>query len=447
MKKKISKRTVCIIIIYLVALVIFNIHIEQYQKYIQEFPDELSHVAYIAYLKQTGKIIPRFEDMKETEKYKIHLKEYKMLMREENKPNLDDLSHIETNFFEDSTNHLGHPPLYYHIMNIFNLVKVKDEIITYNLKALRNISQVISNIALIIVFALAFKNLKSIKANFAFSIILVNIPLLPYVSGAVSNDVLSLLGLSIFICGLSNIVKEKRDYLTYFLLSIGTFICMLNKITTGVFIVVALLIVVIYLIIKEKNLKFIICKEFAITIPIYLCIALYYLTVIKRYGTIYPGIPVINPEYYKKTSFYNDTIYKPAYTLKMYSKMYWNNFVNYWAGYNYGELFPKHSLIKSLVSLSMFILPIIYLVVEKIRKSKIDIANLSVCIGVYIAIIIQFFRQFIEFKTVSGYLGGYHSRYYLCAMPSFVYLLCRIIDKESNNSIIRVLIIFGTIYI
>ena len=129
----------------------------------------------------------------------------------------------------------------------------------------------------------------------------------------------------------------------------------------------------------------------------------------------------------------------------MYSKMYWNNFVNYWAGYNYGELFPKHSLIKSLVSLSMFILPIIYLVVEKIRKSKIDIANLSVCIGVYIAIIIQFFRQFIEFKTVSGYLGGYHSRYYLCAMPSFVYLLCRIIDKESNNSIIRVLIIFGTI--
>ena len=422
MKNKLSKRTIIILIIYTISLIIFNIHIEQYQSYIEEFPDELSHIAYIAYLDETGKIIPEFENMKETEKYKIHLREYRYeIMDMQNEKQPENIEKIETRFFENTTNHLGHPPLYYHIMRLFNLVKVENGNITYNLKALRNVSQIISNIALMVVFIFTYKNLKSILANFVFAILLVNIPLLPYVSGAVSNDVLSLLGLSVFLIGASELVKEKRNYFTYFLLAVGTFICMMNKVTTGLIIIIAYLIMFLYLVIKEKNIKFIMRKEFYATIPIYICILFYYFFIIQKYGAVQPLIQVIAPEYYKTTSFYNSTIYKPAYSLNMYSKMYWNNFVNYWAGYNYGKRFPKHELKESLISISIFTTPIIFFIIEKIRKKKIDIVNLAICMGVYIAIIIQFIRQFIEFKTLSRIFRRLSFKI-LCMCNAFIYI-------------------------
>jgi len=444
-KKKISKKTILVLIIYFIALIIFNIHIEQYQSYFKEFPDELSHVGYIAYLEQTGKIIPKYEEMKETEEYKVHLKKYRNEILEKGNETSEIPDIVNTKFMEETTNHLGHPPLYYHIMKLFKAVEVKDGNITYNIKTLRNISQIISNIALIITFVYAYKNLKTITANFIFAITLVNIPLLPYISGAVSNDVLSFLGLSLFLFGATNIISKKRNYMSYFLLAIGTFICMLNKVTAGVIVIFALIIMFIYLLIKERNLKFIICKQFLVTIPLYICIFIYYILIIQRYGVIQPAIQMLSPEYYKTTSFYNSTIYKPAYTLKLYSKIYWKEFVNYWAGYNYGEGFPKHELMESMISLVVFTFPIIYLIYQKIKKKKIDIVNVSICISVYIAIIIQFIRQFIEFKTLSGYLGGYHSRYYVCCMPSFIILISKLLDKEHTNKKVKIVSIILTI--
>ena len=442
MKKRHTK-TILLLSIYLLSLVIFNIHIEQYQNYFQEFPDEYSHIAYIAYLKQTKKIIPKFEKMQEIEEYNVHLK--KDTMEKETKNTIE--GEKTTKFLEKTTNHLGHPPLYYQIMGVFNLVKVDNGKITYNLKALRNISQVISNIALIIIFLYAYKNLKTIVGNFIFSMVLVNIPLLPYVSGAVQNDVLSFLGLGIFLYGVDKLIKNQRGYVTYLLIAISIFICMMNKVTTGLILIIAIVILFIYLAYKEKNLKFILRKEFLITIPIYVCILIYYIIIMQRYGTIQPTIQKLNLEYYKTTSFYDSKIYTKAYSLKMYAKIYWGKFINYWAGYNYGATFPKHKIQESLISLLIFSFPIIYLIWTMIKKKKIDILNLSICIGVYVAIVIQFTRQYIEFKTLSGYFGGYHSIYYLCAMPSFIILISKLVDEEKNKKIQAIEAIVTIIYI
>lgn len=451
MKNKISRRTIYLLIIYLIALIIFNIHIEQYQSYIKEFPDEFSHIGYIAYLEETNRIIPKFEEMQETEQYKSHLKKYKYVDIEKQKDTIETDSTIETEnintrFLENTINHLGHPPLYYHIMKLFNVVKIDNNgNITYNLKKLRNISQIISNIALILTFIFAYRNLKTITANTIFAILLVNIPLLPYVSGATSNDVLSFLGLSIFLLGIDKLTKGKRTYIAYILTATGTFICMLNKVTTGIIVGISYLIILIYILAKDKNNKAIFCKEFLITTPIYVCILVYYILIIARYGTVQPVIQNIAPEYYKTTTFYNDTIYTKAYTIKMYAKNYWNNFINYWAGYNYGKNYPNHELKEGIISLMIFIFPIIYFIHQKIRKSKIDIVNFSVCIGVYVTIIIQFIRQYIEFKTLSGYQGGFHSRYYLCAMPSFLILISRL-AKTQNKKIKITSVIVAILY-
>lgn len=206
-----SKKTHIIIIIYFLALIIFNIKIDCYQVAIGEFADESAHIAYIAYLEETGRVIPKFEEMQE----------------------MVGMAKDETNSFEEGTvNHLGHPPLYYHLMKLFNIVQVNDGVITYNLNALRTISQIISNIALILAFVIGYSKLKSIFANFIYAMFIVSIPLITYVSGAVQNDVLSFLGMNIYILGMMKLVENKRNYLTYFLIAIGTFICLLNKLTT-----------------------------------------------------------------------------------------------------------------------------------------------------------------------------------------------------------------------
>lgn len=433
---KVKKINIFIILIYIISIIIFNIHIEQYQSYVQEFPDEYSHIAYIAYLEQTGKIIPEFDKMQEIDKYKEHLKKYQMEQKNKKEDTNEIMNENTTSFLEGTTNHLGHPPLYYQIMRIFNLVQVQENgIITYKLKSLRNISQIISNIALILVFIYAYRNLKSVTGNFIFSIILVNIPLLPYASGAISNDVLSFLGLSIFLLGTDNLIKKRRGYITYILIAIGVFICMMNKVTAGVILIISIAILLIYLVIKEKNLKFILNKKFFVTLPIYIIILVYYIIIIQRYGTIQPTIQLLNNEYYKTTSFYNSTIYAKAYSLKMYAEIYWDKFIKYWAGYNYGKSFPQHEFLESLVSGLIFVFPIISLILTALKKKQVDILNLSICIGIYGAIAIQFTRQYIEFKTSSGYLGGYHSRYYLCGMSAFIILISKIVDNEKYKKI------------
>lgn len=212
-KKLIKNKKTIIIIIYIIATVIFNIKINYYQETINEFPDESSHIAYIAYLEETKKIIPEFENMQE--------------MKENAKTEINE-------FEEGTTNHLGHPPLYYHIMKLFHVVQVEDGKITYNLDMLRTISQVISNIALILAFVIGYSKLKSIFANLVYAMFIVTIPLLSYISGAVQNDVISFLGVNIYILGMMKLVEKKRNYATYFLIAIGTFICLLNKLTVRI---------------------------------------------------------------------------------------------------------------------------------------------------------------------------------------------------------------------
>lgn len=443
--EKISKKTLIILVIYIISLIIFNMHIEQYQSYIKEFPDEYSHIAYIAYLEKTKKLVPNFKAMQEIEEQSIHLRKNSKEIDKEKDTTNEEMEEKTTGFLDGTVNHLGHPPLYYHIMRIFGLVKVDNEIITYNRSKLRMVSQIISNIALIIAFVIAYRNLKSIRANFVYSLVLVNIPLLPYVSGAVSNDVLSFLGMNIFLLGALELTKQNRNIWTYIFLAMGTFICMMNKVTAGLIVIIAYALLIIYLAVKEKNLKFIFCKNFVITLPIYVCIFIYYIYMLCTYGTVQPTIQEMAFDYYKTTNFYNEKIYKKAYTFKMYAKRYWKGFINYWAGYNYGETFPKHELKEALISTAILITPILIYIYNKIKKIKTNMACLYICIGVYIAVLIQFIRQYIEFKTLSGYLGGYHSRYYLCAMPAFLMLTSKLIDEENMRKRTKLVVMIITV--
>lgn len=430
--KKISKKKKLILIIYLIALILFNIKIDMYQKNTREFADETSHIAYIAYLKENKVLIPKFKEMQEFETD---------LMSQTG----DELIK-ENQFKENTVNHLGHPPLYYHIMNLFNVVQVEGEVVTYNLSLLRNISQAISNVAIILAFYIGYKKLKTVLGNFIYSMVLISVPLLAYVAGAVQNDVLSFLGVNIYIIGMMNLCEHKRGYLTYFLIAIGCFITFFSKLTASTVVVISYILIVLILAIKEKNLKFIFCKKWAVTLPIYAVVAIYYILLLKNYGTIAPELYNLAPEYLKTTLFYNADVYKPAYPLDVYAKRYWTKLAEYWAGINVGKTFPHHKLNETIPSLLIFSFPILNVIYMGIKKKKMDITSISISIGVYVALIIQFCKVWYEFQHVSGFLGGYYTRYYVCTMAAFSLLLAKVVDTRESDKIEKTMWCILTIF-
>ena len=430
-----KRKNIIIISIYIIALIMFNIKINYYQKNIYIYPDECSHIAYIAYLEQTNKLIPEFENMKELS-IGTFLKEYDNSIDEREvatkiQEAVKSGEDVTIKLNENTINHLGHPPLYYHIMKIFNIVNVENGEVTYNLRELRNASQVLANIGLILAFIIGYKKLKSVTSNLIYASLIVCVPQLSFISGAVSNDVLSLVGVNVFLLGAIRLEEKNRNYLTYFLIAIGIFICALNKLTALTILFFACIFIIILLTIREKNLKFIFCKQALATLPIYMLILAYFIIIYTRYGAINPSLIHINPEYYRLTEFYDTDIYVPAYSLKYYAKIFWQGFLNYWAGYEY---YRESTNFNQVIPSALIILfPFINLIYKKIKKEKIDIVNISVALSTIIAIIIQFVRQCIEFYTVSGYLGGNQPRYYLCVMPSFMLLISEVVEKSISK--------------
>ena len=72
--------------------------------YVGNTPDEAAHVSYIAYLMQTGKIIPDFSQMQ-------------MLS----------ISGSTAAFVDGTVNQLGHPPLYYLVMTLCKPIEIIGE--------------------------------------------------------------------------------------------------------------------------------------------------------------------------------------------------------------------------------------------------------------------------------------------------------------------------------
>ena len=427
-KNKKSQKIV-IIIIYFLSIILLNIRMVHYQKTVDTFPDETSHVAYIAYLEKTKRIIPEFKEMQE-------LKEQ--------------IDEEDNEFDKNTVNHLGHPPLYYHVMRLFNCVKVNDNRVTYNLTKLRLISQIITSISLMIAFYIGYKKLKSVISNIIYAVLFISIPLLSYISGAIQNDVLSFLGVNIFILGMLRFVDKKRDYLTYFIIAIACFICMLNKLTVGLIIGIAYIIIMTYTILREKSFKCIFCIQWLVTIPIYLIVLTYYLIILNRYGTVNPSLLNIAPEYLKTTMWYNDKVYKDAYTLNTYAPIWWINFRTYWAGINESTHTLNKNITQTLFALLIFIYPVIYYIIQKAKKEKINITYYSIYLAVLMVIAIQFYNAWNEFNNYTGYWGKYQGRYYICAMLPFVYSFAKIIEeiiKKSENTKLKYLIEIPTILI
>lgn len=388
-----------------------------YAKYIGATPDETAHISYVAYLMENKTIIPDFANM--------HMY------------NID--SGILT--IQNSTNYLGHPPLYYWILTIPQLLFGGSDI---HVNLLRLTSAAMAVVSVCICFYLGYtrlsKRLPYIHLLFAMGVI--SVPFVTYGFAGVNNDTMSFLGVALAFWGVLRFEEKNRGVLTYLLLASGMFFVVLSKITAGLVLGVAYLIYIIYTCICEKSLKCIINTACAVVIPFILIIVAYFGTIYYRYGGLQPSLEHLNPTEYVMSNFYVPINNRAIYSVRDYIQHYWDLFLSSWS-----EISSHISISKSskwfgldrIIYLILMISPVFLIKIkDHIKASKFCI---SIFIGMLLAIIMQFYNAFQRFYYVSGYPGGFQSRYYLCWIPILAFSFANVFsyyDKVDSRSVQRI---------
>lgn len=418
-----------ILLIYIIAFLFFGFKMLFYAKNVGRFPDEITHVSYISYLEKSHKIIPDFKDM-------TILQQVEAI----------DNTTVSYDFGND-LNYLGHPPLYYEIMRLSGAIKISNDSIIIDFIRLRSFNIFLSSIAIILILYIGYTRIeKNPLLHCLYAAVVISVPMLAYDAAGVNNDNLALIGLSLFIFGMLRFSEYRRNTFTYFIISLGVFTSFMSKLTAGLIVFISLGLYIILTIIKEKNIKFLICRKVLITLPLYILTAAYYIIVYFQTGTVMPTYRKLDPEGFYSSGFYVDIANRIHMSFTEYVAYFSNNFFRTWTGIaSHVSLVKQDSLfsLNNIGLLALLVIPVILMfqVKKSIKKSSVVLALISVYLGLISSMVIQCIRAYNEFVNVSGYLGGYQSRYYLCGISvialAIVKIISNFISEEEETSKIK----------
>lgn len=397
-----------IAITYGCALLYSIVQIGYYMIYVGHTPDEMRHISYIAYLENSGNIIPNFPEME--------------FLTDTN----------PASFVPNSLNQLGHPPLYYHIMRLCNPIDNLGNGEYYiHLLRLRVFSAFFGVLAIAIVFYIGYRKIsKTLPVlHLLYTAFIINIPMLLYNLSGVNNDTFVLLGCSIFFLGFLELSEGKRKYGIYWLIAIGFGLTILSKLTAGLILILMSSIFIVWHCIKEKSIRLLACRQFVSTLPVYLITICYFLIVYSQVHSFQPSLANMDMEYYQSTAFYVMFEDRTVMNFKDYFFRYWQEFFRTWTG-----IASHISLLKLGTWLSydrffailVAFMPAFCLFVNK-NKEYVKMF-ISFYISLVCVVLLQFRNAYNGFYFVSGYPGAYQSRYYLCVLPIMAFISVWLIE-------------------
>jgi hypothetical protein len=394
--------------------------ISYYHEYVGRTPDETAHISYLAYLEDENHIfVPDYN------KIKVGVME----------------SREKLYIREDATyNYLGHPPLYYEILHLAKVVKsegngyylVKDRRLLY-------INIVIGMLGLITAFYIGYSRLKKEPIyHLLYASILTSIPMLLYGFSGVNNDNLTLLTVNIFFLGMLRFSENKHNFFTYLLIAFGINLTMWTKVTAGIAVVITGVTYLVYTILKRKNLKVILCKEFIFTIPLYLITFVYFILVYHKFGTFQPALQSMDiPDFYSSV-FYIPFDQRRIMNFSEYIMYYFPKVFSTWTSIeSHVSLTKVNSWLsfERIGSMLVLILPTIYLFVKNTKQNKNSSNLLKIFYGSVVITLILQFKTSIDRFYLDGYPGTHQTRYYLCfiAMLGFICVKLLMDIKERFN--------------
>lgn len=401
-----------IIGIYGLLLLFFIGKMIFYSLYVGHFPDEMEHISYIAYLETEHKLIPDFADMK-------------ILVRE---GSTDTTLNASNNFsgrfqFGDSVNYLGHPPLYYQIMRLAAGVQTDGGRIIIHIVRLHVFSMLLAVMAMLLIFYIGWSRIGPRPVlHLLYGVICVSVPMLAYDSAGINNDTLAMLAIPLFLLGLLRFAESRRNFPTYLLIAAGVFTSLMAKLTAGMIVCAALAIVCLLTVCRERSARFLLSRDFLLTLPVYALAVVYYAAIYRQTGAVQPTLRLLSP-----AQFYASGFYVPPGQRKSYGFFSYIHYFLYVLSVSWTGIFSHVRYIKTsppfapdtIALMSLWVLPPVFLLLRHGRSGTTARLRvlLALYIGTFFTVAAQYFHAYLEFRNISGYLGGNSSRYYLCIIP------------------------------
>lgn len=400
--------TIVKLFLYALVFIFAIVKTSHYIKTVVAFypPDESQHLAYVKHLHQHDAfIIPKFEDMK----------------------NLD----------ETGYNYLGHPPLYYHILN---LAYNKDITINRNLPLFRHISSLIFLLSFLLLLYLGWQAKLRIVGDIVYVSILSSVPLYAYLGASINNDNLAFLGASLFFVALFHLMKKQYTNTTYFILGLSIFIAYFAKLTVAIFIFLALLFYLFYLLYKKMMIQINILQV-ALLACFMLPIAYYQWHIFSTYHALLPGFNITHPEAFLKSPYYveeSKRVFLSAYA--WFERMGIVSFLG-WFNIQSHHYFFKSNWIDyiGVVLIHLLALLSLFTKCEEKQKTICMLGKMTLLAFMSLFLIQYLFTYGNHIKY--GYMGGIQSRYLLPFLASFAIMSSVLVNKFSKNIWLSTLIV------
>ncbi len=413
----VAKRVIAVI--YATMLLFSGFKMLFYAEKVARTPDEIVHIAYVAYLEQNDCVVPDFAEME-------------MVAQIEETD-----SSMTLSFAQDTVSYLGHPPLYYHLMKLTDTVNVSDDGMIYvNITEMRLYSMSLVLLALVLMFYIGYTRIeKKPLLHLLYATACTSVPMMLYGASGISNDSLCLLTVTATVLGLLRYVENKRNFGTYLLIAVGIFATLMTKLTAGIMISFAGVIIFAASMIKQKSAKELISLRFLATLPLYLIAVVYYLVMYKEYGGFVVSILNLDPKYARESGFYIDVSNRTSMGIIEYAHYYRECFFKSWTSvWSHVSLLKEDDSwfsVQNIGLITLWFAPL-GLLIKKFRK-KIPYSGMLLAgyAGITLTFIMQAVNGYSGF-CARGYTGGFQSRYYICAICIFALALAKLFEAAFN---------------
>ncbi len=401
-----------------------------YLKYYSHSNDEMAHLSYVAYERVHNQLLPAFENIR------IYADA------------VDPTGHIDLKDFVQF-NQLGHPPLYYLIMSHMPGISNVGTNVTYHLGLLRCESFCLGLVGILLCFYMGYTRVPKIPLlHLVFALIIVSPPNLIFIMSGLNNDTLAFTCVTVFVFGCVRFVERRYTKLTFFLIALGISSSLLTKLTAGMVVCFTAVVIVAYALLRERDSKALLRKEFAISLPIYAVPLAYYAMLIKRYGTVQPSYQKLALSEYLEGPFYTPITERQDMSLSQYVVYYWTNFTRSWCSFPYASDIQRPTLtsfsLEAIAITCTLLLPIGIVICAKTRVSRYISFGV---VGMWLVSLYQFWSALNGFYR-NGYTGAFQSRYYLCVIVVFAFaiiaLIWQFLTKPGSGIEERTLTSFGS---
>lgn len=398
--------------IYGILFMLFIFKMFFYANEINDVPDQDAQMAYVIYFEEhPDKIIPDFSDVKMYEGSFTYREGHDSILKCQKAA---------------TTCYLGHPPFYYKLIQLCDVVDIDGDFAYVNMTKLCYINIFITSLTMIIVLLAGYRQLERSRAgwevHFLFVTVCTCLPMYGYIGSGVNNDNLCNFAVAIFLLGLISYFEKGYCVKTYWFITMGILLAVCAKLTAGLVIILVTLIIIFMDILINRKVTIVFNKYFVMTIPFYLIILSYFLIIHSRYGTFSPAYEgFVSTEEFRNSTFYIEENMRTQLTFVEDMKHFFSSLLNTWMGtYSVHYTVSREGVltVPFILVLILFILYAAKKMYSFIKSGKLEMEIISVAfaIAMIITILIQFRMHRVGYLT-RGYLGGYQARYYMPCIP------------------------------